>query len=140
VVFVADKPEDLSAEEAAKALKEGLSKPLGEPAPDPFGPDAAAKVELDFARTALRARAVAWINEKWTVDDKRCPICGTTKWDLGDVGVVPLGTSDGGLDMGEGQPSFPLTCTNCGFTRHFSAVVADLVDRTTGKFTEEESS
>ena len=73
-------------------------------------------------------RAKAWIDEHWT-GSNACPICENVDWTMGDVvGEVRQLPRNRRLI---GAPVYPLvfvTCTTCGYTLLFNAIVVGLVE------------
>jgi hypothetical protein len=71
-------------------------------------------------------KAVEWINRKCA--DLKCECCGTDKWQLMPDLVSPT-LFRGGLMLGGGPiyPCFALTCFNCGNTKLFNAIIAEVL-------------
>jgi hypothetical protein len=55
------------------------------------------------------ARLEAHMNNRWKND---CPFCGERAWaSKGELTLVPIA----GVSGGQGFPSIPVRCDNCGF-------------------------
>ncbi len=68
-----------------------------------------------------------WLNQKWK-GAKRCPICGSNSWGIGETPVEVREFHGGGLvATGLVYPLVAVTCGVCGYTLLFNAIVADLV-------------
>ena len=76
-------------------------------------------------------RALAWLNEHWTMP-RGCPICGSSDWQVGQVGEIRQ-YNDGNLILGGPGggviPTFPVVCTTCGYIHLFSALLTGVVDK-----------
>ena len=71
--------------------------------------------------------AIAWLNKHWH-GNRLCPVCGHNSWTVSDE-LVEIRPFKGGA-MVLGGALFPLmvvTCTTCGHTLLFNAVVVGLV-------------
>jgi hypothetical protein len=80
-------------------------------------------------RDRRQQAALAWINERWTNLDKKCPICGQSGWGVGTVYEMRE-YEDGNLVLGGGSnilPAFPVTCTTCGHIYWFNAVQTGVI-------------
>lgn len=67
-------------------------------------------------------RAIDWITEHWSGDEKRCPICQHTNWVLNPIIAELRSFQKGQLIFG--GPVFPvitINCVNCGLVLQFSA-------------------
>lgn len=60
-----------------------------------------------------------------------CPVCGHNHWEIPRVIIsASQYTEGGGLVLGGiSIPEFLTICTNCGYTRHFNAVLSGVVKR-----------
>jgi predicted nucleic-acid-binding Zn-ribbon protein len=64
------------------------------------------------------------IQKKWVHNTLLCDICNSKAWEMSDELVVPLTFKSGGVSVGgTAYPQVLITCTNCGNTRYFNAVV-----------------
>lgn len=73
-------------------------------------------------------KAADWLNAQWN-GPKICPICGKNNWTISPE-LVELRRFEGGSLVVGGGSVFPLlsvTCTICGNTLLFNAIVAGLV-------------
>src|SRR5260370_14546875 len=70
-------------------------------------------------------KAEEWLSQHWA-PPQSCPIDGSNSWNVGNVlELRPF--SGGALIMGGGIgifPVFPVTCTVCGYTVFFNAIIA----------------
>ena len=74
--------------------------------------------------SAERATAIAWLERKWD-NDKRCPVCGSSKWAVGPH-MVSMAAVDNGNNISLGGLSYPLVMVvsdQCGYTFLMNAVV-----------------
>lgn len=60
------------------------------------------------------------LDEKWTKPNT-CPICGISEWSVSEIPYVLQ--QMGGKNA---MPLYPVSCTNCGFTILFNAIVTGL--------------
>jgi len=68
-----------------------------------------------------------WLNKQWR-GVKKCPICGSNSWTIGEKPVEVREFHGGALKVGElVYPLAALICGVCGYTLLFSAIVANLV-------------
>ena len=56
-----------------------------------------------------------------------CESCGSNNWGVGDIIAAPTFAGGGFNIGGPTAPMVPVTCNNCGFTRHYSAVMIGLI-------------
>lgn len=84
--------------------------------------------DRELRAQAERARALAWVNEKWTAS-KICPICATNTWSITEV--LEIKQYEGGnIVLGGGTATYPVfhvMCANCGYTHTFNAVISGVV-------------
>jgi hypothetical protein len=75
-----------------------------------------------------RAKEIrAWLDKQpW---EGPCPVCGTSRWTLGEdlLQVLPLSPLGEPPISGRVYPFFALLCSECGYTMLFNAVVAGLL-------------
>lgn len=74
-------------------------------------------------------KALAWLAKHWDKSHD-CPICGSDNWTISDD-VVEVRRFRGGA-LGVGGPLYPylvVTCSTCGHTHFFNALVAGLVEQ-----------
>jgi hypothetical protein len=73
-------------------------------------------------------KATEWIQKKWT-GSQACPICRHDDWSVGPVLEIRQ-YHEGNLVLGGSAivPIFPVTCTTCGYTCLFSAILAGLIE------------
>jgi predicted nucleic-acid-binding Zn-ribbon protein len=72
-------------------------------------------------------RAIEWLGLHWKAP-QTCPICGSNSWNIGNVyelrpfnrGVLSLSAPI--------FPVFPVTCTVCGYTMFFNAIIAEILE------------
>ena len=55
-----------------------------------------------------------------------CESCGSNKWELGDIVAAPTFAGGGFNIGGPTVPMVPMICTNCGYIRHYAAVLIGL--------------
>jgi predicted nucleic-acid-binding Zn-ribbon protein len=73
-----------------------------------------------------KAEILAWLRDRWSTQ-RSCPICSHNNWVVGGHLVTPIITRDGGIQLGSvSYPYFMISCSNCGHTHFFSAVIARL--------------
>lgn len=75
-------------------------------------------------------RFVEWIQKHWRT--KVCPICQRTQWNIANRIVVHSAiATKGGMILGSLQsyPHILMTCTVCGYTMHFNAVIAGILKK-----------
>ena len=73
-------------------------------------------------------RVADWMRENWKTNTK-CPICGTDAWNIGED-VIEIREFTGHY-VGTGGNIYPyvqLSCTKCGYTLFFNALIAGIVD------------
>lgn len=75
-----------------------------------------------------RQRALDWLEQKWR-GDRRCPVCQTNQWSIGDVVEVRPFTGGGLTIGGPLYPLFFVTCVNCGYTLTFNALISGVVQQ-----------
>lgn len=71
-----------------------------------------------------RAKAIGWLERKWG-NDKKCPVCGSTKWTVGPH-MVSMAAVDNSNNITLGGLSYPLVMVvsnECGYTFLMNAVV-----------------
>jgi hypothetical protein len=76
-------------------------------------------------RSAEQAKALQWLDSKWT-NGRICPIDGNNNWTVSHT--FEMREFRGG-DMYMGGPVLPVfgvTCSTCGFTHFFSAIMANV--------------
>ena len=75
------------------------------------------------------AKAAEWLDLHWK-GDWNCPICGNSDWG-GEEQAMELRAFDEGrlLSTGPVIPLFVITCTTCGNTLFFNAILAGLVEK-----------
>jgi hypothetical protein len=85
-------------------------------------------------------RAAAWVNEKWR-GNRVCPICGSTRWILGDHLVQPivLGNKQNILLSGVSYPHLMVISPSCGYTMFVNAVIVGLVEPSSNEMTTQTS-
>jgi hypothetical protein len=73
------------------------------------------KADLTWILSQLQSRGVT---------KRSCAECGQTTWNLSDelyvLPAIQFGPSSTEIDMSTGQPVYPISCTNCGYTRFFN--------------------
>jgi predicted nucleic-acid-binding Zn-ribbon protein len=70
---------------------------------------------------AERDAALKWLSEKWT-EPRRCPICATEEWEIGDVSQLPLYGVTNRM-----YPVIPVICKNCAYTILFQAIAVGAI-------------
>jgi aconitase B len=79
----------------------------------------------------------AWLDKNWQ-GERVCPICKKTDWAIGDTIQEIRQFRGGNLILGGPlYPVFLVTCTVCGYTILFNAIVAGLVEQEPEKKSEE---
>lgn len=72
---------------------------------------------------------VRFLNERWS-GLKVCPVCQNNNWNIPDKLVEVREYSPGKLVIGSPvYPLIPLTCTVCGNTILFNAIVAGILEK-----------
>ncbi|MEM9299988.1 MAG: hypothetical protein AAGA64_16625 [Bacteroidota bacterium] len=72
-------------------------------------------------------RAIQWLNQK-TVSPLTCESCHHDKWMIGPDIVAPMPLIGNSYNLEEGLiPQFTITCTNCGNTKYYNAIIAGVV-------------
>ena len=72
-------------------------------------------------------KAIAWLSKHWQ-GNKICPICAQNRWTVSDELVEIRPFKGGSLVLGGAiMPLMVVTCSNCGHTLLFNAVLAGLV-------------
>lgn len=55
---------------------------------------------------------------------RACVECGQTNWNLSDelfvLPAIQFGPDSTDIDTSTGQPVYPISCANCGYTRFFN--------------------
>ena len=77
-----------------------------------------------------KEKAIAWLNAK--APNLSCPACQTRRFSVGDHFLSP--PIFYGRDLIIGGPSYPqffVVCENCAHMLQFSAVAADIIERST---------
>ena len=74
-------------------------------------------------------KAEVWLNEHWK-GDMVCPICGNSSWS-GHEEAMEVRSFNRGRLGGPGPviPLLVITCSTCGNTLFFNAILAGLVDQ-----------
>ena len=81
-------------------------------------------------------KAIKWLDAKWA-GDKRCWVCGTTKWTLEQHLVHPPIYRAGELMLGGlAYPQIAIRCSNCANTVFFNAVAMDVYKAAPARTTE----
>lgn len=79
-----------------------------------------------------RRKLIEWLDSKWK-STSGCPICEQKdKWVAGDIFELRE-FHGGGFKIGGGSTVVPvalITCSNCGYTMCFNAMVAGLISST----------
>lgn len=70
-------------------------------------------------------KARSWFNERIT--NKRCPSCGGTNWETGDIISPPVETGGRVVIPAPRMPQLPMTCSNCGYVRLYAAMKIGLL-------------
>jgi hypothetical protein len=74
-----------------------------------------------------RRKAAEWLTQRWTAEDKRCPICQSIDWGISDV-VELRPFHDGAIRLNDSvYPVFMLICNVCGYSRAFNAIIAGVI-------------
>lgn len=78
-------------------------------------------------------KALEKLQRVW-VSNKTCPICGQTKWTVGDTVHELRAFNYGNLVVGgEGvYPVIPVACNTCGYTHFINPLPLGLIDREKG--------
>jgi predicted nucleic-acid-binding Zn-ribbon protein len=71
-----------------------------------------------------QAAATEWLETHWPQERRACPIDGNMTWAVGQVVETRLFEEGATLIGGPVYTYFPVTCTTCGYTRFFNAVLA----------------
>ena len=67
-----------------------------------------------------------WINKKCR--NMKCECCGSKIWNLNEHIIAPVNVQNGSLALGGSMtPQVILTCSNCGNTKYFNAVMIGLL-------------
>ena len=75
-----------------------------------------------------KERAMEWLNKNWHTH-KACPICLSNSWTISEsLALIPR-LIQGSKETTNGlvYPHFLVTCTTCGYTLFFNAVIAGLL-------------
>jgi hypothetical protein len=75
-----------------------------------------------------KQRVIQWINEK--CPNLKCECCGSQRWSLNEHIIAPVNLENGSLALGGSMTMTPqviLTCSNCGNTKYFNAVMIGLL-------------
>lgn len=76
---------------------------------------------------AQKQQFLGWLDQKWPLSRRQCPICSANQWSLTDLLEVRM-FAGGGLQVGAPvAPVMGVVCQTCGFVHWFSAVVAGVV-------------
>ena len=79
-------------------------------------------IKLDYEK------AIDWLNTHWQ-GEWRCPICEQDEWLVHDEAVEVRAFGRGSLAAnGSVFPLLSVTCSTCGHTLFFNAIVAGLVE------------
>ena len=74
-------------------------------------------------------RASEWLNTHWK-GDWACPICGNTDWTGHDAAMEVRSFDEGRMAAtGPVIPLLVITCSTCGNTLFFNAILAGLVEK-----------
>ncbi len=92
----------------------------------------APRMASDDERQRQSTDLIEWLDEKWTRDDKNCPVCEHNSWSV--QGAFELRGFHGGslVAGGDLQPVVPVICTNCGYTMLFNGVLTGVVESAAG--------
>jgi hypothetical protein len=78
-----------------------------------------------------KTKATEWVNRHWEGRPQNCPICGSTRWVVGEHLVQPLTVSGPHflplLGGAVGYPQIQVISIPCGYTMLINAVVAGVV-------------
>ena len=78
-----------------------------------------------FFNHEMQKKAVEWLNKKWL--NKKCECCGNNNWDTADFLVAPLRFEGSMTIGGKIMPQVVATCSNCGNTKYFNAVMMNIL-------------
>lgn len=69
-----------------------------------------------------------WITEHWSGDERQCPVCQHSNWNLGRT-ISELRSFHGGVFalVGPVLPVVSITCMNCGLVLQFNAIQLGIV-------------
>lgn len=84
-----------------------------------------AEIQNDSRQPADAARAITWLEAKWT-RSRACPICGGEDWGISDAHEIRQ-FNGGNLVVGGGTSLMalnPVTCATCGYTFLINALIA----------------
>jgi predicted nucleic-acid-binding Zn-ribbon protein len=74
---------------------------------------------------------IDWLNEKWSENKRICEICASNQWTIGQDIITPMAVvrnnKQNSLALNTKiTPFVTVTCINCGNTKQFSAIIANL--------------
>lgn len=78
-----------------------------------------------FFTPEMRQKALQWITQK--APELQCECCHTRQWLMSEELTTPVIFAGGFNIGGTAYPHLQITCTNCGNTKFFSAVVMGLL-------------
>jgi hypothetical protein len=82
--------------------------------------------QKEVAMEYTKERAMEWLDKRWK-REKRCPICQSNSWTVGDSLGVMLPMIDDKINpYAPTYPLFVVACTECAYTLFFNAVIAGL--------------
>jgi hypothetical protein len=74
------------------------------------------------------AKLIEIFKSKW-VGESPCPICRSIAWNVSEFLVEAPSFSSKGIELGGPRiPMAAVTCTNCGHTHFFNAIILGLVE------------
>ena len=79
-----------------------------------------------FFNQERQEKALEWLKEK--LQNKKCECCGNNNWNIADFIVTSPRFEDGMVLGGKMMPHVASTCSNCGNTKFFNAVMMGIVD------------
>lgn len=75
-------------------------------------------------------KAIEWLNKYWV--RRECEICRNSNWSVADFFATPLRCGKDIEIGGRILPQLVVTCTKCGNTKYFNAIVMGLFPQDTG--------
>ncbi len=88
---------------------------------------------IDPSSTVDKLKVAEWLNSHWRPDmvQRSCTVCGVTKWTIAeDFAYLSTLGSGGAIQIGGRHfPLVILTCSNCGNTLLFNAIVMGLLPK-----------
>lgn len=78
-------------------------------------------------------KAIEWLEKKWK-NDKKCEVCGESKWTIQEHIVTPIVLQNNSIQLGGvSYPQIMSICNNCTNTKYFNfAMINRIMEKKDG--------